>query len=205
MAPAPTAPASVVIQVEALFFPYCIVGGKAYAHLADTPCEGWAELNAWTRSLGIPDTWPNGAPTGKPNRDATNWASKAGWYGHGDTPENNHTDPLTWPAFVSAPKPPPAPTKPAPTPIHEPYPGASFFVNGTRPALGKSSPIFTAMGKRLIAKGFGRYYAVGPGPKLGQADVSAYEAYQRSLGYTDTAATWPPGRTTWDKLQVPNT
>jgi hypothetical protein len=103
----------------------------------------------------------------------------------------------------------PTPAKPAATkptaPSYEPYPGASFFLNGTRPALGKSSSIFTAMGKRLISKGFGRYYAVGPGPKLGQADVDAYEAYQRSLGYTGTDAKWPPGKTSWTKLQVPNT
>ena len=94
---------------------------------------------------------------------------------------------------------------PAPTaPKYEPFPGASFFMNGSQPAIGKSSPIFTAMGKRLIAKGFGKYYSVGAGPKLGQADVNAYEAYQRSLGYTGAAAQWPPGPTSWNKLQVPN-
>ncbi|EGE40762.1 N-acetylmuramoyl-L-alanine amidase [Streptomyces sp. SID4928] len=105
--------------------------------------------------------------------------------------------------------PDPAPTKPPatkpPTPAKpkcEPYPGASFFLNGNRPALGKKSPIFTAMGKRLVAVGCGRY-AVGPGPQLGQADVNSYEAWQRKCGYTGTAAKWPPGKTTWDKLQVP--
>ncbi|MFD3638185.1 peptidoglycan-binding protein [Streptomyces griseus] len=105
--------------------------------------------------------------------------------------------------------PDPAPTKPPatkpPTPAKpkcEPYPGASFFLNGNRPALGKKTPIFTAMGKRLVAVGCGRY-AVGPGPQLGQADVNSYEAWQRKCGYTGTAAKWPPGKTTWDKLQVP--
>lgn len=99
-------------------------------------------------------------------------------------------------------KPTPA-TKP-PAVKYEPYPGASFFLNGSRPALGKKSPIFTAMGKRLVAVGCGRY-AVGPGPELGKADVNSYEAWQRKCGYTGTAAKWPPGKTTWDKLQVPNT
>ncbi|MEV4970554.1 peptidoglycan-binding protein [Streptomyces scopuliridis] len=94
------------------------------------------------------------------------------------------------------------PAKP-PAAAHEPYPGASFFMNGTRPALGKFSPIFTAMGKRLVAVGCGRY-KVGPGPKLGQADVDSYQAWQLKQGYTGAAATWPPGKTTWDKLQVPN-
>ncbi|MET8297390.1 peptidoglycan-binding protein [Streptomyces sp. NPDC005180] len=101
----------------------------------------------------------------------------------------------------SAPSTPPA--TPAPTPRYEPFPGSAFFMNGSKAALGKSSPIFTQMGNRLIAKGFGRYYSVGAGPKLGRADVNAYEAYQRSLGFTGEAATWPPGPTSWDKLQVP--
>ena len=36
---------SVVIQVEALFFPYCKApDGKVYAELADTPCRGWQQL-----------------------------------------------------------------------------------------------------------------------------------------------------------------
>lgn len=92
------------------------------------------------------------------------------------------------------------PTKPG----YEPFPGAGFFMAGTRPALGKRSAVFTAMGKRLVAKGFDEYYTVGPGPVLGQADVRAYEAFQRSLRYTGSAAKWPPGPTSWSKLQVPN-
>ncbi|MEU1180668.1 peptidoglycan-binding protein [Streptomyces sp. NPDC005820] len=88
-------------------------------------------------------------------------------------------------------------------PTHEPFPGEAFFMNGDGPALGKSSPIFTAMGKRLVEEGCGRY-KVGPGPKLGQADVDSYEAWQRKCGYSGTAAKWPPGPTTWNKLRVPN-
>ncbi|MFJ2006986.1 peptidoglycan-binding protein [Streptomyces chartreusis] len=101
---------------------------------------------------------------------------------------------------------PEAPTKPATTPAkpkHEAYPGAAFFMKSGKPALGKQSPIFTAMGKRLVAVGCGRY-KVGPGPTLGQADVDSYEAWQRKCGYSGAAAQWPPGKTTWDKLQVPN-
>jgi hypothetical protein len=88
-------------------------------------------------------------------------------------------------------------------PVHEPFPGAAFFMKGTKPALGKKSKIFTAMGKRLVAVGCGRY-KVGPSDTLGQADVDSYEAFQRKCGYTGTAAKWPPGKTTWDELQVPN-
>lgn len=84
----------------------------------------------------------------------------------------------------------------------QPFPGAAFFLSGSKPAIGKSSPIFTAMGKRLVAEGCGRY-KVGPGPKLGQADVDSYQAFQRKCGFTGSAATWPPGKTTWDRLRVP--
>lgn len=94
-------------------------------------------------------------------------------------------------------------TPPKPGPRYEPFPGAGFFMTGDKPAFGKTSPIFTAMGKRLVAVGCGRY-AVGPGPKLGQADVDSYEAWQRMCGYSGAAAKWPPGKTTWDELHIPN-
>lgn len=92
---------SVVIQVEALFFPYCVVGEKTYARLADTPCRGWAELLAWVRSWGVPDVWPMGAPKDFVSRRSdTTWRTTAGWYRHADVPENDHQDPGSWPAFA---------------------------------------------------------------------------------------------------------
>lgn len=92
---------SVVIQVEALFFPYCVVGGKAYARLVDTPCKGWPELLAWVRSWGVRDAWPMGRPTSfAPNRSTTVWAEQGGWYAHAQVPENDHQDPGSWPAFT---------------------------------------------------------------------------------------------------------
>lgn len=89
---------SVVIQVEALFFPYCRVGTSVFPRLVDTPCEGWDELHAWVHSWGVPDVWPNGRPEDCTRNERT-WETKAGWYPHKAVPENNHTDPLTWPAF----------------------------------------------------------------------------------------------------------
>lgn len=103
-----------------------------------------------------------------------------------------------------APRPGGTATTPGTTkPKYEPFPGDSFFLKNGKPALGKVSPIFTAMGKRLVAVGCGKY-KVGPGPTLGQADVDSYEAWQRKCGYTGADAKWPPGPTTWNKLQVPN-
>jgi hypothetical protein len=105
-------------------------------------------------------------------------------------------------AWVKKGAPRPEGTQPAEGQAYETYPGAHFFTRGSRPALGKSSPIFTAMGKRLVAVDCGRY-EVGPGPVLGQADVDSYEAWQRVCGFTGSSAKWPPGPTSWAKLRVP--
>lgn len=91
---------SVVIQIEALFFPYCVWNGKTYARLVDTPCKGWEQLHAWIKSWGVPDRWPMGPLTTRGNRDEETWRTKAGWYGHSQVPENDHTDPGSWPAFA---------------------------------------------------------------------------------------------------------
>ncbi len=39
----------------------------------------------------------------------------------------------------------------------------------------------------------------------GSGDVASYAAWQRKCGYTGTAADGIPGKTSWDKLHVPNT
>ncbi|MER6996205.1 peptidoglycan-binding protein [Streptomyces sp. NPDC000410] len=94
---------------------------------------------------------------------------------------------------------PDGPAKPPvpPKPSYEPFPGAAFF------AAGRNSPVITAMGKRLVAEGCGRY-TVGPGPAWGEADRKSYAAWQRKLGYSGSDADGIPGRTSWDKLKVPN-
>ncbi|MEI7030412.1 peptidoglycan-binding protein [Streptomyces pratensis] len=85
------------------------------------------------------------------------------------------------------------PSKPA----HEPFPGAAFFT------VGRRSAIITAMGKRLVAEGCGRYQ-VGPGPTWSEADRRSYAAWQRKLGYAGNDADGIPGRTSWDRLRVPD-
>lgn len=81
---------------------------------------------------------------------------------------------------------------------HAPFPGAAFFVPGRRSAL------VTAVGRRLVAEGCGRY-AVGPGPEWSEADVRSYAAWQRKLGYAGGDADGTPGRASWDRLRVPRT
>lgn len=96
---------SVVIQVEAVFFPYCRKDGKVYASLADTPCVGWKELHAWISSWGVPDTWPMGKPVDfTSHRDEGIWETQGGWYAHAHVPENDHQDPGSWPDFPSSDK-----------------------------------------------------------------------------------------------------
>lgn len=182
---------SVVIQIEALFFPYCRVGDRVYAKLSDTPCKGWSDLQAWVHSWGVPNAWPMGRPVDfTPHRSESVWETKAGWYGHSQVPENDHQDPGSWPDFVGTPTPV--------TPTYEPFPGASFFVAGRR------SPIIAAMHKRLVAVGCGRYQSSANADVWGSGDVASYAAWQRHLGYTGTDANGIPGKTSWDTLKVPN-
>ncbi|EKX67152.1 N-acetylmuramoyl-L-alanine amidase [Streptomyces ipomoeae] len=79
---------------------------------------------------------------------------------------------------------------------YEPFPGAAFFTNGRR------SAVITAMGKRLVAEGCGRY-EVAPGPTWTAADRRSYAAWQHKLGYSGTDADGIPGPTSWAKLRVP--
>jgi hypothetical protein len=185
---------SVVIQVEALFFPYCRIGKTVYAKLSDTPCKGWADLQAWVHSWGVPNTWPMGKPADfSSHRSESVWEQQGGWYGHSQVPENDHQDPGSWPAFVGI-----TPAKPSTPPKYEPFPGASFFRSGRR------SQIIAAMHTRLVAEGCSRYQSHANSDVWGTGDERSYAAWQRKLGYTGTAADGTPGATSWAKLKVPN-
>ncbi|MFJ7204140.1 peptidoglycan-binding protein [Streptomyces sp. NPDC098789] len=87
---------------------------------------------------------------------------------------------------------------PVTAPTFEPFPGAAWFTTGRR------SPIVSAMHDRLVAVGCDRYESSRNKDVIGRGDKTSYEAWQRTCGFTGAAATWPPGRTTWDLLQVPN-
>ncbi|MEU6946730.1 peptidoglycan-binding protein [Streptomyces sp. NPDC046316] len=92
-------------------------------------------------------------------------------------------------------KQPPAPQKPA-APRYQPFPGTSFFKNNP------SSPIVTAMGRRLVAEGCSAY-AVGPSPRWGEADRRSYAKWQRKLGFSGSDADGWPGAMSWNALKVP--
>lgn len=78
----------------------------------------------------------------------------------------------------------------------QPYPGSGAFI------LGKSNAAVTQLGIWLTAKGYGRYYRVGPGPVFGQADLEATRQFQKDQGWTGSGADGYPGPETWRRLQL---
>ncbi|MFD9243553.1 peptidoglycan-binding protein [Streptomyces sp. NPDC059556] len=97
-----------------------------------------------------------------------------------------------------------APARPAPgsgkpaAPRLQPFPGTSFFRKET------SSPVNTAMGRRLVAEGCAAY-TVGPGPRWSEADRLSYAKWQRKLGFRGSDADGIPGAASWSALKVPYT
>ncbi|MFF3558985.1 peptidoglycan-binding protein [Streptomyces sp. NPDC002574] len=98
-----------------------------------------------------------------------------------------------------APRPEGEPAVPVAHPVktYEPFPGASWF------KVGRKSPIVARMHDRLVAVGCNRYKSSTKKDTIGSGDVASYEAWQRHLGYTGKAATWPPGPASWAALKVP--
>lgn len=139
------------------------------------------------------------------------WGGFYGHCGHQHFPENLHGDPGSMDVATLLTKakvmvtagggatPTPPPSTPVPNrPKYEPFPGAAWFRKG------RTSPIVKAMRQRLIAVGCNRYRSSTNQDTVGQGDIDSYEAWQRRCGFTGQAASWPPGKLTWDKLRVPN-
>ena len=85
---------SSAVQIEVVGF---AGGAKSPATLRNV-----ARLCRWIETThGVPQVWPSGPPKpavngkdpGGHNRDATNWTTKGGHYGHCHVPENVHWDP----------------------------------------------------------------------------------------------------------------
>jgi len=134
-----------------------------------------------------------GPTWGTADREATRAFQRAqGWSG---AAADGIPGERTWELLVTGKGkdiPPPEPAEPR----FEPFPGREFF------HAGRTSPIITAMGRRLVAEGCGKYQR-GPGPNWTNADKASYAAWQRKLGYTGDDADGIPGKTSWDKLRVP--
>ncbi|MFI1013245.1 peptidoglycan-binding protein [Streptomyces sp. NPDC020965] len=76
----------------------------------------------------------------------------------------------------------------------EAYPGASAF------GPGANNRYITKLGEMLVERGGKRFYASGPGPRWGEADRKATEAFQRAQGWRGTLADGRPGPETWRLL-----
>lgn len=181
------------VQVEIVFTEGETVGGKRYATVRDTPCKNLDKIVAWLRSLGIADAWPGGSPTGfvRDTVSVDSWTKLGGHYGHNQIPGNSHVDPGPMPNLFATATTPAKPTAPK----YEPFPGAAWF------SMGRKSLIVAAMHDRLVAVGCNHYQSSANKNVLGSGDKASYEAWQRKCGYPGD---WPPGKTTWDLLKVPN-
>ncbi|MDX3115200.1 MULTISPECIES: peptidoglycan-binding protein [Streptomyces] len=87
---------------------------------------------------------------------------------------------------------------PAGPTVFEPFPGAPFFHTGRR------SPVIAAMHHRLVAQGCDRYQSNAQPDVWGPGDVKSFAAWQGKLGFKGGDANGIPGKTSWDKLHVPN-
>ncbi|MBD0746151.1 peptidoglycan-binding protein [Streptomyces sp. CBMA152] len=74
------------------------------------------------------------------------------------------------------------------------FPGARYFAPGQR------NPYVTRLGEGLVKKGYGRSYAVGPGPQWSEADRRAVRSFQEAQGWRGAEADGYPGPHTWRLL-----
>ncbi|MFF3318103.1 peptidoglycan-binding protein [Streptomyces sp. NPDC003035] len=75
-----------------------------------------------------------------------------------------------------------------------PYPGASRFGPGANNAH------VTQLGRLLVERGGKKFYSRGPGPRWGEADRRATQAFQRAQGWKGREADGLPGPQTWRLL-----
>ena len=86
------------------------------------------------------------------------------------------------------------PDKPKPPAVASPYPGAAYF------GAGANNKYVTQLGQMLVARGAGRYYTLGPGPRWSDADRRATGAFQLAQGWKGPDAAGLPGPLTWELL-----
>ncbi|MFE7593005.1 peptidoglycan-binding protein, partial [Kitasatospora sp. NPDC057512] len=74
------------------------------------------------------------------------------------------------------------------------FPGADKFGPGANNAY------VTRLGRLLVQRGGGGFYSEGPGPRWGEADRKATQAFQQAQGWRGAEADGIPGKDTWDYL-----
>ena len=187
------------IQIETVFTQGETVGGKKYATVRDTPCKNLDKIMTWLRSLGIPDTWPGGAPTAFA-RDTVSldiWLNHGGHYGHHQIPGNSHVDPGPMPdLFASAPIPSKPSTKPKVSLAHLVYAAKHDPAAAQGHTSYKTEVLLVE--KALHAEGLlGSQWVDG---SYGSKTLTAYAALQRRYGYSGSDADGIPGKTSLTRL-----
>jgi hypothetical protein len=66
--------------------------------------------------------------------------------------------------------------------------------------MGATGAHVTWLGQRLVAHGFGKHYAKGPGPIFGKADKANVTDFQKAQGWSGKNADGFPGRATLQRL-----
>ncbi|MFE7637547.1 peptidoglycan-binding protein [Kitasatospora sp. NPDC057518] len=74
------------------------------------------------------------------------------------------------------------------------FPGADKFGPGANNAS------VTRLGQLLVQRGGAGFYSEGPGPRWGEADRKATQAFQQAQGWRGAEADGTPGKDTWDYL-----
>ncbi|MDH6703712.1 hypothetical protein P3T27_000393 [Kitasatospora sp. MAA19] len=74
------------------------------------------------------------------------------------------------------------------------FPGADTFGPGANNAY------VTKLGRLLVQRGGARFYTEGPGPRWGEADRKATQAFQQAQGWRGAEADGYPGPDTWRRL-----
>jgi hypothetical protein len=178
----------VVIQIEAVFFPWTLYGGKTYATLKDTPCKNWGILNSWIKAWGVPNSWPGGVPTKLARDDYAAYGNHGGWFGHNQVPDGNtHVDPGSWPDFVGVAREAPA------------FPGKKYF------HVGVPSSHTLDVTKQLIRLKYNKNHdgtSFKPGTMYTKYVQANVRDFQHSRGWTGADADGLVGPETWRLLHV---
>ncbi|MFG2637992.1 endolysin [Streptomyces sp. NPDC048362] len=186
------------IQIEIVFTQNETVDGSRYATVRDTPCRGLDGIVAWLRSLGIPDTWPGGAPASfaRDTVGLDDWLKLGGHYGHNQVPGNSHVDPGPMPDLFRF-----TPSPPQPSITRQVSLSHVMYAAQHDPAAAQASSYMAdvlLVKRALHAEGLlDSQYVDG---SFDAKTVAAYAAWQRKLGYTGSDADGLPGQASLTRL-----
>lgn len=164
-----------------------LVQRGASRFFAGTPGPSWTDADRTaTEAFQQAQGWAGAEADGLPGKDT--WVTLATGRGRDIPPAAPPVPPPPVP-------PPPLPLPGTPVPVTSPpFPGADAF--GT----GRSSTYVQLLGERLVARGFGAHYTVGPSPEWTENDRRNVEAFQLAQGWSGAEADGYPGPHTWRLL-----